>query len=176
MHYSAMNDLASHEMTTAGRRQPPTWPMALAEDDAFLLGRLGALAVKRFAVALAPLELRPLHYAVLSYLDVIEGSPQRAIVDGLAIGSSTIVGVLDDLERTGLAERRPSPTDRRTHAVFLSEDGRRVLAEARVIAQRIREELFAPLRPGERATLHGLLVRIIDRADESNAAQVSPAS
>jgi DNA-binding MarR family transcriptional regulator len=42
---------------------------------------------------------------------------------------STLTGVLDRLERRGLIERRPHPTDRRSIAVHLTGDGRAVAEE-----------------------------------------------
>ena len=71
-----------------------------------------------------------------------------------------MVVVLDELERDGLAERRPHPSDRRKHAVHLTRKGERMLAKARELAEAYGEELLAPLDAKERDELRVLLRKL----------------
>lgn len=135
-------------------------PHPLLADTAFQLGRLGAVAVERLRQALKPLGLRPLHYAALVFAAAVEGASQRAIVDALSVKPSTMVGVIDELERRGLARRGADEQDRRSHAIFVTERGTEVLEEAAEIAAQVQAELLAPLDESERQTLHDLLARI----------------
>lgn len=139
--------------------EPRPWATALGRDAGFLFSRIGARAEKLFTTALEPLGLRPKHYSVLHYLSTIEGATQRSIVDGLWIDSSTMVNLIDDFERLGLAERRPHPSDRRAYAVYLTPDGRRVLTRARRLAEGVEEQILAPFDENEKTTLRELLVR-----------------
>ncbi len=140
-------------------REPRPWSAALVEDAGFLFSRIGARSEKLFTAALEPLGLRPKHYTVLNYLSTMEGATQRTLVDGLWIDSSTMVNLIDDFERLGLAERRAYPDDRRAYAVYLTPDGRRVLAKARKLAHEVEEQILAPFDDDERRTLRELLVR-----------------
>jgi DNA-binding MarR family transcriptional regulator len=150
---------------SAGRRDaafprgPRPWAAALYDDASFLFSRIGARADKLFARALEPLGLRPKHFAVLNYLEAREGASQRALVEGLWIDASTMVTLIDDFERLGLAERRPHPDDRRAYAVHLTGHGRRLLGEARRAAREVEEQILAPFDEEEIALLRGLLVR-----------------
>ena len=73
---------------------------------------------------------------------------------------SRLVGVLDDLEGRGLVERRDSPTDRRSYALYLTEGGRKALERMRRVAYEHQDALCAALDASERAQLAGLLARI----------------
>ncbi|PPK67047.1 MarR family transcriptional regulator [Actinokineospora auranticolor] len=58
-----------------------------------------------------------------------EPQPMRALADQLHCDASTVTWIVDRLEKRGLVERRPVPTDRRVKAVVLSEAGERVRTE-----------------------------------------------
>jgi MarR family transcriptional regulator, transcriptional regulator for hemolysin len=78
------------------------------------------------------------------------GRTQKELADLCALDKTTMVVTLDELERAGLAERRPSPTDRRAHIVSVTEEGARVVAEAREIVARVYEDVLAALPQRER--------------------------
>ena len=113
-----------------------------------------------FTEALAPLELRPPHFGVLSLIAAEPGSTQQELVDRAMIDPSSMVGVIDELEERGLAERRRHPSDRRKHAVYLTGDGRKTLDEARKAAMRTAQEVLAPLDEPEREELRRLLRKL----------------
>ena len=72
------------------------------------------------------------------------------------------MGLVDDLEKLGFAERRPSPDDRRSRIVVLTADGRTFLRDTDQAGLRATNTLLAPLDPAERETLHDLLLRIAE--------------
>ena len=87
---------------------------------------------------------------------------QRALGRRLRIDKSPMVGVLDDLERLGLAERRRRPSDRRIQAIHLTPKGRRVLAGGVPLADAENQRTFAGLDDNERAQLQALLLRVAE--------------
>ncbi len=161
MRGGALRDLAS-----AFPRGPRPWAAALYDDVGFLFSRIGARSNKLFTEALAPLGLRPRHYSALNYLARVEGATQRALVEGLWINASTMVGLIDDFERLGLAERRAQPGDRRAYAIHLTERGRTLLVEARKVARAVEDQILAPFRAEERKLLRELLVRAAGGEEE----------
>src|SRR3954453_4845677 len=94
---------------------------------AFLLSRLGAHSAGRFAERLVPLGLKPPHVGILTILGGADGLSQQALGGRLGVFPSRLVGLLDELERLGLVERRDSPTDRRSYALHLTGAGRAAL-------------------------------------------------
>ena len=71
-----------------------------------------------------------------------------------------MVATIDGLQSWGLVERRPHPSDRRAHALHLTDEGREVLERGRRLARDAQEDLLAPLDAEQRKTLHDLLLRL----------------
>jgi DNA-binding MarR family transcriptional regulator len=138
--------------------QPPPEPLASALG--FLLSWNGQRMAHKFAAALEPLGLRPPHFGVLRLIDAAPGSTQQELVDRSMIDPSTMVGIIDELEGLGLAERRAHETDRRKRAVHLTAKGRRTLERALAVAMQSAEEVLAPLGKRERDTLQKLLRKL----------------
>lgn len=86
------------------------WMRELHADTGYLLYRLGLRSGQLFNACLQESGLRLRHYAVLRLLATSEGALQRELSVRLGYDPSAIVGLVDDLEKQGFAERRPSPT------------------------------------------------------------------
>lgn len=108
------------------------------------------------------LDLKPAQYSALLVIGDNPGRKQSEIAAALGIQRPNFVAMLDELERRGLAERTRSTTDRRSHAVVLTDAGRHLLAEARAEQRRQEENLGALLGPGGRDALVSLLQRLTD--------------
>ncbi|MFV2117629.1 MarR family winged helix-turn-helix transcriptional regulator [Streptomyces sp. Act-28] len=132
----------------------------LHADTGYLLYRLGLRSGQLFNASLQESGLRLRHYAVLRLLATTEGAPQRELSARLGYDPSAIVGLVDDLERLGFAERRPSPDDRRSRIVVLTDGGRAFLRSTDEAGRRVTDDLLGPLDTGEREALHALLLRI----------------
>jgi DNA-binding MarR family transcriptional regulator len=127
---------------------------------AFLLSQVGAHSSARFAERLAPLELTPAHAGILRVIKQADGLSQQALGEKLGMYPSRLVVVLDELERRSLVERRDSPTDRRSYALYLTEAGRDALEKVGRIAHQHQEDICAALDESERAQLAEFLTRI----------------
>jgi DNA-binding MarR family transcriptional regulator len=132
------------------------------------LSRIGPLlrqaqrhSARTFAAALQPLGIEGRHYGVLYHLDLLGPLSQRRLMDLTGEDRSSMVRTMDDLERLGLAVRRPDPTDRRAHAVELTDPGRQVRAEAGAIAEGVAGSMLENFTPQERDTLFVLLQRFV---------------
>nr|BFE85675.1 hypothetical protein GCM10020093_082760 [Planobispora longispora] len=73
---------------------------------------------------------------------------------------TTMVAVVDDLERLGHARRERSATDRRKHVVILTAEGAAALTEALRLLAEAQEELLSPLPAAERDQFHDLVSRL----------------
>jgi DNA-binding MarR family transcriptional regulator len=134
----------------------------LHADTGYLLYRLGLRSGQLFNSFLQESGLRLRHYAVLRFLSTAEGTLQRELSAQLGYDPSAIVGLVDDLEKLGFAERRPSPDDRRSRIVALTGNGRTFLRDTDEAGQRVTNELLDPLDPAERDSLHLLLQRLAE--------------
>jgi DNA-binding MarR family transcriptional regulator len=125
-------------------------PPELSVYPGYLLARLGQASAARFHAALAPEDLHPRHFGVMSILAAQPGITQQRLAEHTAIDASSMVAVIDELEAKGLAERRPHPADRRARAVYLTPTATATL----------QRELFAGLSATEGKTLHELLLKL----------------
>ncbi|HKP58872.1 MAG TPA: MarR family transcriptional regulator [Polyangiales bacterium] len=136
-------------------RQPPR-----SASLAFLLAQVGAHAAMRFAQKLGPLGLSPPHVGILRALHDASGISQQQLATLLGLHASRLVALVDDLETRGMAERRESPDDRRSHALQVTELGKQTLADIMRLAAKHQDELCAGLDAKEKDQLSVLLERI----------------
>jgi DNA-binding MarR family transcriptional regulator len=94
------------------------------------------------------------------------GPPYRlapsAIAEALLVPSGTMTNRLDRLERQGLIERLPHPTDRRSMEVQLTARGRELVDEAVTGHVANEQRMLAPLSEQERATLDRLTATLLE--------------
>jgi MarR family transcriptional regulator, lower aerobic nicotinate degradation pathway regulator len=137
-------------------KDPSTEP-EIAEFAGQLFFRLWRASHTRTAAALHSIGLTPALFAVLNYLRAHEGAIQQQIGSAMGIDPSTMVSLVDELERAGLAKRRPHPQDRRAREVLLTPKGRRTLTRARNLAEDVEDDILQGLSPAERGELVTLL-------------------
>jgi DNA-binding MarR family transcriptional regulator len=133
---------------------------ALTRHTGFLINRIAVVARKQFAARLESLDLNLRMWGVLNVLDVEGAITQQSLGRSVGIDPSSMVATIDELESRGLVERRRHPSDRRAHALYLTEAGTETLARGRALARQAQDELLAPLDPQEREELHELLLRV----------------
>jgi len=131
-----------------------------AQNTGFLLQRAHRRLRMALNEALKPMDLMIAHVAVLGLLAERGDLIQQQLIEILDTDKSTMVYLIDELERQGLAERRPAPGDRRAYAVHLTSRGRDRLAAAGKLVIQVEDSFLAPLSPKERARLNKLLRRI----------------
>jgi DNA-binding MarR family transcriptional regulator len=139
---------------------PPGAHRALIKHTGFLLARMGHVASKQFGLRLDQLGLTTRMWGALNVLDAEGAITQQKLGKCTGIDPSSMVSTIDDLEAGGLVERRQHPSDRRAHALHITELGRTTLKQGRELARRAQEDLLAPLSAEERKQLHDLLVRL----------------
>jgi DNA-binding MarR family transcriptional regulator len=129
----------------------------VAEFMGQLFFRLWRASHTQTAAALRSVGLTPALFAVLNYLRAHEGDIQQQIGSAMGIDPSTMVSLVDQLERAGLAKRRPHPQDRRAREVLITPKGRRTLDRARRLAQEVEDDVLQGLSSSERRELVELL-------------------
>jgi DNA-binding MarR family transcriptional regulator len=129
----------------------------------FLLSQVGLHAARRFAERLAAIDLHPPLFRVMNVVDKAEGQSQQAIGEAIGAPASRMVAIVDELEERGLVERRPHPGDRRVRALYLTAEGRRLLASGRRIAAEHEEELTRGMSEADSRRLVALLRDLVDK-------------
>lgn len=127
----------------------------------FLLNRSAMEIRESFDTALRPMGIDPRHFGVLSFISEGGAFSQQQIARQVCCDRTTMVSIVDDLERRGLAKRTVDPGDRRKYAVCLTEKGKRVLERARKLAGQAENAYLAALSAQERRQLIGMLQRLV---------------
>lgn len=128
----------------------------------FLLPQIGAHAASQFATRLAELDLIPAHAGILRILSLNPGLSQQALATSLRTVPSRLVTLVDELESKGLVQRMQHESDRRTHALHITEDGENMMQTIASIGLEHRERVLASLSNEEKQLLTDLLQKIAD--------------
>jgi DNA-binding MarR family transcriptional regulator len=134
-------------------------PQPLAANLGWLLGQASHALKTELTAALEGLGVSPRGHHVLA--TAMQGSyTQTELAQTVGLDKTTMVVTLDELERLGLAERRPSATDRRARIVAVTPAGQAKVREAEEIARQIHADVLAALPERERQALIDGLARI----------------
>ena len=154
----------------ASPRTEPTADGEASIDTSYLESLLGynarraALAVIGvFLQRMAPFGLRPVDFSVLTLIAHNPGITSRQICAALDILPPNLVGMIKSLDKRGLIERRPHPTDRRAQGLHLSAAGKKLQKAAQGTATQLESDVASRLTAQELATLKELLQRVYTR-------------
>jgi DNA-binding MarR family transcriptional regulator len=153
-------------VVTEGLKKAARMPRELVTSPAFLLKRVGMLVKEQMSSGFEDASAEPYDYAVLSMLAQGACATQAMIADTLRYDRSYLVGLLDDLERRALIERKRDQNDRRRHVVSLTKAGAKELDRLRDLHDAIEADVLEPLTLRERETLRSLLTKVAAAHDE----------
>jgi DNA-binding MarR family transcriptional regulator len=136
-------------------------PRILLERMGFLLSRLFFNLREDLEKALKPKGLTGKHWGILLVLQEKGSLAQQEIGKCIHIDRSTMVQIIDDLERKGLAERKAHPTDRRAHSVYLTAKGRDLLPLIHRLGLRAEKDFLAPLSAPDQRDLYRILRQLV---------------
>ena len=135
-----------------------------AEFAGQLFFRLWRASHTRIAASLESIGLTPALFGLLNLLAMRDGAIQQELGAAMGVDPSTMVSLVDELERAGLAERRPHPADRRARAVTITPKGRRLLKRGRAMAANVEDEVLRGLTKPDRRELLRLMRRALEAA------------
>jgi MarR family transcriptional regulator for hemolysin len=124
-------------------------PRPLAANLAWLLSQASYALATQLTVALQDLGVSPRAHCVLSTAMTGELT-QTELAHAVGLDKTTMVVTLDELEAAGLAERRPSKTDRRARVIAVTKSGAKKVAQAAEVVERVQAEALASLPARER--------------------------
>jgi MarR family transcriptional regulator for hemolysin len=126
----------------------------------WLLYRAHWALATEMSAALAPLGLSGRQYHVLRA--ALSGEhTQKELAELVGLDKTTMVVTVDELERDGLAERKPSPEDRRARVIAVTKAGGRKVAEADAIKERVQADVLQALPARQRKALLDALADLV---------------
>ena|ERR1700677_3074333 len=145
----------------AGDKADLDYPACLLVCPDFVLGTLSLTVTDLVEETLAPLDLRLRHYQLLRLLHFDGPRLQSTIGPVLGVDRTTVVALVDQLEKLKLAKRVRSPDDRRAYLIALTAKGKRIAVKATEMVTAVEETMFAPLSVEEQNVVRKLSARLL---------------
>jgi DNA-binding MarR family transcriptional regulator len=98
---------------------------------------------------------------ILLQLWIEEGIPQSQLAASMGVEPPTATKMLQRMERAGLIERKPDPTDARVSRVYLTERGRALEQPVLNVWKQLEAQTVVGLSLTEQALLHRLLMQVL---------------
>ncbi|WP_406199795.1 MarR family transcriptional regulator [Kitasatospora sp. NBC_01560] len=136
-------------------------PVRQIRDISGLLDHASHVLATRMSAAFTELGITPRAYCVLFHALEAERT-QIQLAELADLDKTTMVVTVDELEKAGLAERRPSATDRRARIISVTEAGERAVEQGTAIADRVHREVLDSLPDGERTAFVAALTRLVN--------------
>lgn len=138
------------------------------------IGRQWGLRDPLVGEVAAESELSHSQFHVLMWLGSDGALTMGELARRASITEKTITGVIDRLEKMGLAQRRRDQGDRRVIHVVLTEQGGRTFAELEAVMQRRLARFLGLLDPQDRDALCRILHKLLDRMGPAAASTAAP--
>jgi len=142
--------------------------MAKALDWGILAGSVGPRArLLRNALSARSIAVSARHglptgsLTVLALISANPGTSQTALAGRAGLNKSALVGIVDQLEKSGLVERARAATDRRRYHVSVTPDGESAMRVLFALVDREEEPIRDALGRRDTDALLALLDRVI---------------
>jgi len=131
----------------------------LSTNLCWLLSRASYTLTTELTAALEGLQVSPRAQHVLA--TALEGEyTQTELANCVGLDKTTMVVTMDELERKGLAERHPSPGDRRARVIVVTDAGAEKVRQAEKIIERVHADVLSALSPDDRAVFLSALTKL----------------
>ncbi len=141
-------------------RRPAAKYGILSNLTGFHIRRAQVAMFQHFSESVAPHDVTPGQFGVLSLIAANPGLSQSDLAGALDVDRSTVVAVINRLSARHWVERRPSQRDRRGNALHLTPGGDVVWREITERARQHEEAFLKPLDASEQRQLLDLLRRL----------------
>jgi len=136
-----------------------------------LLGRAHEAHRVLTVAALQGTGLSPKSFGALVVLEAEGPLSQGRLAARQGIDRTTMVAVVDELERAGAVRRRRDERDRRAYALELTDEGRALLERARGAVEDAERRFLEPLPAADRRALKRALRTLVERAGDPQTAR-----
>jgi MarR family transcriptional regulator, lower aerobic nicotinate degradation pathway regulator len=137
-------------------------PTLLSQKPSWLVSQISTHAHRLLTDRLATAGARGYHFRLLAALEEFGPASQASLGRRTEMDRSDVVAAINELAAQKLAERATDQNDRRRNIITITAKGRAHLRRLDALLADAQDELLAPLSPGERQALVGMLTRLLD--------------
>jgi DNA-binding MarR family transcriptional regulator len=132
----------------------------LGDSFGYLLRRAQVTVFQRFFDLFAEFDIRPAQYSVLTVIERNPGLSQTRLAQALGIKKTNLVAIIDTLEERGLARRKSTENDRRSHALFLTPKGTVLIGRLHRLEAALDRDMSRLMKENERQRFCGVLRQV----------------
>lgn len=119
--------------------------------------RIAQILADRLFASSRQLRMAPGHYTVLSLIKLNPGINQSRLAHSMYLDRSSMVPILDQLEKKDWIERKRPPNDRRSHALHLTKAGHTAVKQADREVNKLEESIATEMGHDNRESLLALI-------------------
>ena len=134
------------------------------DSAAYLANQMAKAFARSLQQRAAKLGFSPGQFPIPLELWSEDGLTQKQLLERVDIEQATMANTLSRMERDGLVERRPHPSDKRAQLIFLTDRATAMQAEAIEAAVAADMDLLKDFRQFERELLLEYIRRVLDNA------------
>ncbi len=106
-------------------------------------------------------------FELLSALDrVTDGLTMGELSHWLMVSKGNVTGIAERLSEDGFIRREPTPTDRRSFMVTLTDKGRIEYKEMELEYEKLLDEIFKELTPDDSDMFTGMLAKVKESVED----------
>ena len=126
----------------------------------FLLAKAYQRACALYKEQFEGYDLTPQQYGLMRFLWEEDGITQVELSNRSHVDRTTIGGLVDRLEGSGLLQRLPHPEDRRAYKIVLTSKGKMLATELTPLGEELHRKILEPLTNDEIETLIVILQKL----------------
>jgi len=127
----------------------------------YLANHMARLFARGLHQRIDPLGLAPAQFMTLIELWAQDGLTQKELADRLDVEQATIANTLARMQRDGLVERKPHPTDGRSRSIYLTQKAKGLEPQATAAAAAQNKLALSGLSSKEHRLFLGFMQRVI---------------
>jgi DNA-binding MarR family transcriptional regulator len=145
-------------MTTAEDARPAL----LTQKPSWLISQVSTHAHRLLTERLATAGARGYHFRLLAALEEFGPASQASLGRRTEMDRSDVAAAVSELAGHKLVRRAADQTDHRRNIITITAAGQAHLRRLDTLLADVQDELLAPLSPGDRQALTGMLTRVLD--------------
>ena len=140
---------------------PSAVPACLSHSAGYLMNYNARIIRERLESALLPLHLSLRELGIMRILESEGPLLQNELGKRQGIDRTSVVQLIDQLEKREFVQRAQNRDDRRSKFLFLTPRGRKTLSQALRLVEKEQRIFLAPLAPQEWETMRLLLLKLL---------------
>lgn len=154
-------DRARKSVGMSGEEAPSAVPDCLSHSAGYLMNYNARIIRERLEAALGPLHLSLRELGIMRILESEGPLLQNELGKRQGIDRTSVVLLIDQLEKREFVQRSQNKDDRRSKFLFLTPRGRKTLSQALRLVEKEQKGFLAPLSADEWETMRRLLLKLL---------------